>query len=53
MFAMAIEHREADVFWSSDEVSLRNLNDPFYRNTFRLGGRACSFASLFLVVFRP
>ena len=36
-----------------DEVSLRNLNDPFYRNTFRLGGRACSFASLFLVVFRP
>jgi len=26
-----------DAFWESDEVAVRNMNNPFYRNTFSIG----------------
>merc|ERR1719198_401145 len=42
MFCLAIEHREADVFWSG-KTALSRLNGQ-YENTFQIGGNRLNLA---------
>ena len=41
LFCSAIERREADTFWSSDEVAIENIDNPELQNVFKIGGGAC------------